>query len=279
MKCNNCPRKCNIDRDKQIGYCGEGKNIRIAKIINNFMWEEPPITRNEGTCAIFFSGCSLKCSYCQNYKISRGGVGEEYSVEKFVELLKQIDQSENETIDLITPTHFAEEIYKAFQIYKPKKPIVWNSSGYENVEIIEKIAPYISIFLPDFKYGNNELALKLSNAKNYFEIAGEVICKMCELKPNKYQNKDLIEGVIIRHLILPGELENSIKILEFIKNNIKNPIVSVMSQFTPSGELAKGRRLKGLEYKIILKKVKELGLDKGFAQELESANENYIPNF
>jgi len=221
----------------------------------------------------------LKCSYCQNYKISRGGVGEEYSVEKFVELLKQIDQSENETIDLITPTHFAEEIYKAFQIYKPKKPIVWNSSGYENVEIIEKIAPYISIFLPDFKYGNNELALKLSNAKNYFEIAGEVICKMCELKPNKYQNKDLIEGVIIRHLILPGELENSIKILEFIKNNIKNPIVSVMSQFTPSGELAKGRRLKGLEYKIILKKVKELGLDKGFAQELESANENYIPNF
>jgi len=279
MKCNSCPRKCNIDRSVQVGYCGEKQNIRIAKIINNFMWEEPPVTKNKGTCAIFFSGCSLKCLYCQNYKISRGGVGEEYTVEKFVELLRQIDKSDNETIDLITPTHFIEEIYKAFQIYKPKKAIIWNSSGYENIEMIEKIAPYVSIFLPDFKYSDNNLSLKMSNIKDYFEIAGNAIQKMTELKPNIYKDGELQQGVIIRHLILPNELENSIKILEFIKENIKNPIVSIMSQFIPSGELANGRKLKNIEYKIILKKAKGLGLGVGYIQDMESANENYIPKF
>ena len=198
MKCEMCPRKCGVDREKANGFCGEGNKIRIAKIIHNFMWEEPPITRKKGTCAIFFSGCSLKCSYCQNYKISRGRVGKEYSVEEFADLLREIDKGDDESIDLITPTHFAEYILQALKIYTPQKPIVYNTSGYENVNIIEKIAPYTAIFLPDFKYFDSNLSKRLSHAEDYFIVASRAVKKMCELKKNVCnENDELVEGVII----------------------------------------------------------------------------------
>ena len=253
--------------------------MRIAKIIDNFMWEEPDITGKNGTCAIFFSGCNLKCSFCQNYKISRGGVGDVYTTEKFVELLKKIDKSDNETIDLITPSHFYKQIVEAFEIYKPQKRVVWNSSGYETEEEIEEIAKYVDIFLPDFKYSNNDLSKKLSNAKDYFEVAGKVVKKMAELKPNVYKDGVLEQGVIIRHLVLPGEIENSLGVLEFIKQNIKDPVISLMAQFIPSGEKAIGRRLKPIEYKIVLNKAKSLGLEKGYIQELSASDKNFIPDF
>ena len=243
------------------------------------MWEEPDIVGKNGTCAIFFSGCNLKCSFCQNYKISRGGVGEVYTTEKFVELLKKIDKSSNETIDLITPTHFYKQIVKALEIYKPQKRLIWNSSGYETEEEIEEIAKYIDIFLPDFKYSNDDLAKKLSNAKDYFEIAGNAIKKMTELKPNIYKNGLLEKGVIIRHLVLPGEIDNSLGVLEFIKQNIREPVISLMSQFVPSGEKEIGQRLKPIEYKIVLNKAKALGLEKGYIQELSASDKNFIPDF
>ena len=279
MKCNYCPRKCGVDRTCLCGFCGEEENIRIAKVIDNFMWEEPDIVRDNGTCAIFFSGCNLKCSFCQNYKISRGGVGKVYTTEEFVELLKKIDKSNNETIDLITPTHFYKQIISAFKNYKPKKKVIWNSSGYETEEEIEQISEYVDIFLPDFKYSDNNLAQKLSKAKDYFEVAGKAIKKMSELKPNVYNNGRLESGVIIRHLVLPGEVENSLGVLEFIKQNIKDPIVSLMAQFVPSGEGQIGRILKPIEYKIVLNRAKSLGLEKGYIQELSASDKNFIPDF
>ena len=279
MNCNVCPRKCNVDRRKILGICQEGNEIRIAKIINNFKWEEPPISRKNGTCAIFFSGCNLKCSFCQNYKISRGSVGKLYTLEEFVELLKKIDLSDNETIDLITPTHFTEQLIEAFKIYKPKKRIIWNSSGYENVESIEKLAAYIDIFLPDFKYCSPALSFQYSKAKDYFEVASKAIKKMSELKPNKFKDGELIQGVIIRHLVLPEHAKDSFKIFDFIKENIQDPIISVMSQFVPSGENKEGRKLSIIEYKAVLSHINKLGLSKGYFQELSSSNENYIPDF
>ena len=279
MNCNVCPRQCNVDRENVLGFCQETNKIRIAKIINHFKWEEPPISKTTGTCAIFFSGCNLRCSFCQNYKISRGGVGELYSIEEFASLLKEIDETDNESIDLITPTHFSEQILSAFKIYTPKKMLVWNSSGYENEEYIEKLAQYIDIFLPDFKYSSSLLSQQFSNAKDYFKVASKAIKKMCEVKPNKYNNGELIQGVIIRHLVLPENVKDSIEILNFIKNNIKDPIVSVMSQFIPSGENSSGRRITKLEYKVVISHLKKLELTNGYFQELSSADKNYIPDF
>lgn len=279
MNCQMCPRMCNVDRRKALGFCGEKNKIRIAKVIHNFMWEEPYITKKNGTCAIFFSGCNLKCSFCQNYKISRGGVGKNYSINKFVNLLKEIDKGNEETIDLITPTHFSDYILKAFKIYRPKKKIVYNTSGYENEKTIKKLAKYVDIFLPDFKYFDSTLSKKYSNCPNYFEKASKAIKLMCELKPNIFKNNGLERGVIIRHLILPDQTKDSLKILEFIQKNIKDPIISLMSQFTPSGENKIGRKLLKLEYKIVLKKARSLGLDQGFFQEMSASDENFIPEF
>ena len=275
-----CPRKCGVDREKQKGFCGEGSKIRIAKIIHNFMWEEPPITKKNGTCAIFFSGCSLRCSFCQNYKISRGGVGKEYSIDEFAELLKEIDQGDDESIDLITPTHFVDYIADALKIYTPQKPIIYNSSGYENIESISKIAPYTAIFLPDFKYFDPNLSKKFSKAEDYFLVASRAIQEMSRLKKNEYdKNGELKQGVIIRHLVLPDQVRGSLKILEFIKDNIDDPVISLMSQYTPSGENKEGRKLLQLEYKTILKKAESLGLTKGYFQDLNSSDEDFIPNF
>lgn len=279
MKCNACPRKCNIDREKEFGFCQETNKIRIAKIIDNFKWEEPPISGKNGTCAIFFSGCNLKCSFCQNYKISRGKIGNLYSTNEFVELLKKIDNSDNESIDLITPTHFTDQIIEALKIYKPKKKIVWNSSGYENEEKIGEIAKYVDIFLPDFKYFSSELSLKYSKANDYFTIASKAIKRMSVLKPNAYKNDELIQGVIIRHLVLPNNVKDSFEILNFIKKEISNPIISIMGQFIPSGEDKEGRKLNHLEYKAVLSHIKKLQLNEGFIQDLSSADENYIPDF
>ena len=279
MRCEMCPRKCGIDREKFPGFCGERDKIRIAKIIHNFMWEEPPVSKDKGTCAIFFSGCNLRCSYCQNYKISRGGIGKEYTIEEFANLLKEIDKTDDESIDLITPTHFVYYIIKALEIYTPKKPIVYNTSGYESVEMIEKIAPYISIFLPDFKYFDEELSKKYSKAPDYFNVALKAIKTMNKLKPNKFENGELVEGVIIRHMVLPGCAKDSVKILEAISKNINDPVISLMSQFTPSGEEKKGRKISNLEYKVVLAAAKRLNLTKGYFQDLTAADENFIPEF
>lgn len=279
MKCNACPRNCNVDRSTSLGFCNEGEKIRIAKIINNFKWEEPPISGRNGTCAIFFSGCNLKCSFCQNYKISRGNVGNLFSTEEFAKILKQADESDNESIDLITPTHFTDQILEAFRIYKPKKRVIWNSSGYESTKSIEKIAKYVDIFLPDFKYFSPELSLHFSKAKDYFDVASRAIKRMSELKPNKFENENLVQGVIIRHLVLPSHAKDSFEIFNFIKQNIDDPIISVMSQFIPNGEDKEGRKLNVIEYKAVLSHIKKLELTKGYFQELSSADENYIPEF
>mgnify|MGYP003571462952 CR=1 FL=1 len=274
-----CPRLCRVDRSKTLGFCGERNKIRIAKVIHNFMWEEPYITLKNGTCAIFFSGCNLKCSFCQNYKISRGGIGKSYSINQFVNLLKEIDSGSDETIDLITPTHFSYYILKALKIYRPKKKIIYNTSGYENEKIIKKLAKYVDIFLPDFKYFDSALSKKYSNCEDYFAISSKVIKLMTKLKPNIFKNGNLEQGVIIRHLILPDQTKDSLAILQYIKDNVKDPIISLMSQYTPSGEKKEGRKLLNLEYKVVLNKAKKLGLNKGFFQDMSASDENFIPEF
>lgn len=278
MNCYDCPRECGIDRNIKSGFCGEKNKIRVSKVIENFMWEEPCISGDKGALAIFFSGCNLRCEFCQNYKISHMGGGKEYSAQEFKKYLQSFDLTKFSSIDLITPTHFSSLLIEALKDFNSPIPIVWNSSGYEKVEMIEKLSRVVDVFLPDFKYFSPELSFKYSKCKDYFDKTSQAILTMVKCKKeNIFENGILTQGVLIRHLVLPCHQKDSLKVLDFISKNIKNPLVSVMGQFTPTrGEL--NRKLYPLEYKVVLSYAEKLNL-KGYFQELTSANENFIPEF
>lgn len=281
MKCFDCPRNCGVDREETIGFCGEKENIKIAKIIENFMWEEPCISGSNGALAIFFSGCNLRCEFCQNYEISHKSVGKEYTPSEFYALLTSFDLSKFSCIDLITPTHFSSKIIEALQDKKLPIPIVWNSSGYEKPEMIEKLAGVVDVFMPDFKYFSSELAKKYSRAEDYFNFASKSIVKMREKKNKNIFDKNgiLQSGLLIRHLVLPGSVLDSIRILDFIKENISEPFVSIMSQFTPYNSSSIKRKLYPLEYKTVIAHAEKIGLENSYIQDFDSASENFIPEF
>ena len=251
----------------------------MAKIIKNFMWEEPSLCFNNGVTAIFFSCCNLQCEFCQNKKISRGVCGEEYSVEEFVKLLKKLDMEEIDGLDLVSPTHFTSLLLEVFKRYSPKHKVIWNSNGYEREENVDRLSTYVDVFLPDFKYYSDELGLRLSKAPLYRENCEKAILKMVERKPAIFNKNEMIQGVIVRHLILPDETKDSCKILEEIKRLFPEVYLSLMSQFTPTGEGEKRRKISPLEYKIVLSKFKKLGLKNGYLQEMDSSSDDYIPNF
>lgn len=274
--CETCPRHCMVDRKFSTGYCNELDEIRIAKIIDNFMWEEPCVTDKKGVCAIFFSGCNLKCSYCQNYEISRGRVGKIYSEDDFVELLKEKEKN-NSYFDFITPTHFSDAILKALEKYQPKIPIIWNSSGYESVEMLKKLDKYISIYLLDFKYMDDELGRKLSHVSNYVGVAKKVL-DFCAKKKDVFCDNLMKEGLILRHLVIPGEIQNSLDTLDYLASKYNDRLISLMSQFTPTPLSQIKRKLTPLEYKIVENKFLKL-FQNGYIQDFDSASEDFIPNF
>ncbi len=276
--CKLCPRGCQIDRDVEKGFCNETKSIRIAKIIKNFMWEEPCITGSKGALAIFFSGCNLKCDYCQNFEISRGGVGETFTIEQFAKLIEE-NQSAHDYVDLITPTHFSEEIGFAFEKISKKIPVVWNTNGFEGGETIKKVSNFVDVFLTDFKYSDNALAQKHSKCKDYFQTCLEATKTMCDLKPDIFEGGFLKQGVMIRHLVLPNNIKNSFGVLDTIAKHFPTRKISIMSQFTPNGQSQLNRKITPIEYKAVLAHAEKLGLTNGYFQDFESASENFIPDF
>jgi len=276
--CKICPRKCQVDRTQNKGFCNETKTIKIAKIIKHFSWEEPCLSDEKGTLAIFFSGCNLRCDYCQNFEISRGGVGKEYSIEEFCKLIEE-NQNDHSSIDLITPTHFSENLIEAFNHIDKKVPIIWNTNGYETVENIEKVSAFVDIFLTDLKYADDNLGSLYSKTKDYFSQTFPAIKAMCRLKPDIEENGLLKQGVIIRHLVLPGQTKNSFKVLDVIKENFADRIVSIMSQFTPNGHSNLNRKITKIEYKAVLAHLEKLDLTNGYIQDFESADDNFVPKF
>ena len=280
MLCYDCPRNCGVDRINQLGYCKEKDKIRVSKVIENFMWEEPCISGEKGALAIFFSGCNLRCEFCQNYEISHEGKGKYYSPQEFADFLKSFDLQKYLTIDLVTPTHFSSLLLQAFENFKSPIPVVWNSSGYEKEETIEKVSCFVDVFLPDFKYYSDKISQNCAGAKNYFDVALKAIKKMREMKRvNKFSNAVMTQGVLIRHLVLPSQSEDSKKILDAIKENIPNPMISVMSQFTPTGRGEFNRKIYPLEYKLVLSYAEKIGLTEGYFQDFSSADDNFIPKF
>ena len=284
MKCNICPRKCNVDRINNVGFCNATRTIKVAKYMAHF-WEEPIISGSNGSGAIFFSHCNLKCVYCQNAQISSFGEGKEINCQQLIAIIKELENSGVHNINLVTPSHYTEQIIEALTIYKPSIPVVWNSNGYESVETIEKIKDIVDIYLVDMKYMDESLALELSKAKDYPSVCQHAILEMRKNQPvDIIENGIMKKGVIVRHLVLPNEVENSFKVLDWIYNSLgQDAYISVMGQYTPC-HLAKdmpkyNRPLKIIEYKRVVSHLNKLGFNNGFVQDLSSASEVFIPDF
>ena len=284
MKCNICPRHCNIDRENETGFCKASNTIKIAKYMLHH-WEEPIISGTKGSGAIFFSYCNLKCVYCQNAQISTNGQGKEVTINELVEIIKKLENSGAHNINFVTPTHYTEQIIQALNIYKPSIPVVWNSSGYETAETIKRLKNLVDIYLVDMKYMDSNLSLNLSKAKDYPAKCSQAILEMRKNQPADVIADGIMQkGIIIRHLVLPSEVNNSFQVLDWIHDNLgTNTYISIMSQYTPC-HLALSmpkynRPLKVIEYKRVINHINKLGFVNGFLQELNSANECFIPDF
>lgn len=286
QKCNICPRNCNVDRKFNIGFCGADNNLKIAKVMLH-QWEEPLISGTDekrGSGAIFFSNCSLKCIYCQNWQISNGK-GENFTKSQLVDIFKKLEDSGAYNINLVSPTHYTNQILSALDKYKPNIPVVWNTSGYETTQNIAKIKDYVDIYLTDLKYKNPSLSKTFSGAENYFEYASNAILEMLKNQPkNILKNNILQKGVIIRHLVLPNCTQDSIDILGWIAKKVgTNCILSIMSQYLPCYKALQSdslnRKLKPIEYKRVLTHAQKLGFENGFIQDFSSSTCEFIPNF
>lgn len=286
--CEYCPRHCVTDRDTTLGYCRANNQILINKIMLHY-WEEPIISGTEhtprkGSGAIFFSHCNLKCVYCQNYEISHGDCGRYYSPQQLAQVFRDLEGQCATNINLVTPTHYSLLILEALKIYRPKIPVVWNTGGYESPDVIRKLKGYVDIFLTDFKYYDDNLALKYSGATNYLQFAIDSLRAMREICPHDEIVNGLMQsGIIVRHLVLPNHTDDSKRVLDTIVSTLgQSTIVSLMSQYIPMGRAKDypeiNRKLKPIEYKVVKRYMYSLGLD-GFVQELDSACTQYIPDF
>lgn len=285
-QCVLCPRECNIDRYNQKGYCGQSDRIRIARA-DLHMWEEPCISGTNGSGAVFFSGCTLKCCFCQNYEISSQNKGFDISVEELADTFIRLQDMGAHNINLVNPTHFVPQIIKAIDIAADKIniPFVYNSSGYEKTETLKMLENRVNIFLPDLKYFDPNCSLKYSSATDYFKNAIKAIKEMTKISGKPIiENGVMKSGVIIRHMIMPNHRHDSIRIIEELTKafDTDDVLISLMCQYTPIYHADKfseiNRRLSTFEYKSVMKKLEESGFD-GYIQEKSSASEEFIPVF
>lgn len=287
-ECKICPRECKINRLKnETGFCGVANGIKVSKAFLHF-WEEPCISGKNGSGTVFFSGCNMGCVFCQNYEISQKRFGIYIDVEKLSKIFLNLQQKGAHNINLVTPTIYVPYIIEALDIAKCKGlniPIVYNTSSYEKVETIELLKGYVDIFLPDLKYFDDEIAKRYSYAPGYFEYATNAILKMFELVGDiVIENGIMKKGVIIRHLVLPMHTNDSIKVLSWIRDKLKGKVfLSLMSQYYPMHRAKEykeiSRRLTKREYQKVVNFVLESGLDYGYIQDLDSATDEFTPNF
>ncbi len=286
MICNLCPRRCNAIRTDihSTGFCGALDTVTVA-LVAPHKFEEPCISGKSGCGAVFFSGCTLKCVYCQNYEISHKNQGKNITVKELSEKLYELEKSGVETIEFVSATHYADKIIQALDIYRPKVPIIYNSSGYENTQTLEMLKGYIDVYLPDFKYSDDSLSLCYSGVNNYTQVATSAINEMLSQTGSPvFNDRGIIQsGVIIRHLVLPSHTKNSIGVLDIIKEQFgTQTLVSLMGQYTPYGKAENypkiNRKITQREYNKVLQYMLDTGLD-GFAQELSSASTKYIPKW
>jgi putative pyruvate formate lyase activating enzyme len=282
MICSICPRHCNVDRSVNLGFCQSPDNFRVARAALHF-WEEPCISGKEGSGTVFFSGCNLKCVFCQNNEISAENKGVEISDDKLISIFENLISQGANNINLVNPTHYAKRLAKVLNRWKSPVPIVYNSSGYEEVETLKALDGLIDIYLPDLKYIRAEKAMRYSKAADYFEKASAALLEMRRQVEDKFDGDIMKSGMIIRHLILPQNTNSSIVVLDFIKSNFPNTFVSLMAQYTPCGDLSEfpeiNRKITKREYEKVVNYAFDNSFDKLFIQELSSADKSFIPKF
>ena len=292
MNCHICPRECGADRENgQLGVCGTTNKIYVARAALH-MWEEPCISGKEGSGAVFFTGCPLGCLYCQNYEISRGRKGKggkELTTAELADTFVRLQDEGANNINLVTPTHYSYQIIEALNIARVKGlriPIVYNCSGYEKKETLEALEGYVDIYLTDFKYMNRELASAYSRAENYVDVAKIAVDEMVRQCPNVMFNENGImqKGVIVRNLLLPGNVKNSKDVVKYIYDKYgDNVFLSIMNQYTPLEQVKEmnplNRKVTKREYNRLIEYVLELGAKNVFIQEGDVAKESFIPDF
>jgi putative pyruvate formate lyase activating enzyme len=287
--CSLCPRNCRVNRHVSTGFCGCGDTIKAARAALHH-WEEPCISGDRGSGTVFFSGCTLGCCFCQNYSISQEHFGKEITSRELSHIFLRLQDEGAHNINLVTATQYLPSVLKALDLIKSKLtiPVVYNCGGYESEEIIKELAPYIDVWLPDLKYFSSELSSCYSKAPDYFTAASKAIKQMIrQTGAPQFDSEGILmkKGVIIRHMVLPGAKEDSIRLLHWMKDELPEGMyyISLMSQYTPfyrSGSFPEiNRRITSYEYGKVVDEAIRLGLDQGFMQEKSSAKEEYTPPF
>lgn len=283
MNCSICPRKCNADRSKALGFCRAPDKFKLARAALHY-WEEPCISGKSGSGAVFFSGCNLRCAFCQNYEISRECKGVEISEKRLMEIFESLIEQGAENINLVNPTHYSHMLAKLLSRWKSPVPIVYNSSGYESVESLKELEGIIDIYLPDLKYIRADRAKRYSNAENYFQVASAAIKEMRRQTEDSFDSNHMMKsGLIVRHLILPQNTNSSLEIIDWLCDNLPDTYVSLMAQYVPCGDLSGldeiKRTITKREYKKVVDYALSKNMSKVFIQELSSATSDFIPKF
>lgn len=295
MLCSLCPRQCNIDRQTAKGFCGESDSVRLARAALHF-YEEPPISGTNGSGAIFFSGCNLKCVFCQNESIANNNTGMEISINRLADIMLELQSQNAHNINLVTPSHYIYQIKEAILLAKANGltiPIVYNSSGYELASSIKILDGLIDIYLPDFKYSDDTLAVKYSKAPNYSSYAREAIAEMFRQvgTPEFDENGLMKSGVIVRHLLLPLGVKNAKAVITYLNETYGDRIyISIMNQYTPMTETPSMLRVKDSypelfrkvtkrEYERLIDFILSLNISNAFIQEGHTASDSFIPDF
>lgn len=287
MRCYDCPVKCGADRETGTGACKAPKKFKIAHADLHF-WEEPCISGQRGTGAVFFSGCNLNCVFCQNAKISHTGDGKVVSEKELTDIVLSLAERGAQTLSFVTPSHYVTPLASFLKDLKPKLnglPVVYNSSGYDDAQGLKKLDGLVDVYLPDFKYGDFDIAKKYGARADYPKVASAALREMLLQQPNNVFDEDGVirKGVIVRHLVLPDCIENTKLVLDIVRDFGKEVFVSLMSQYFPPDESVPfenlKRRLTLDEYEQAVDYFFEIGLKNGFSQELTSADEKFVPDF
>lgn len=301
--CNLCPRNCNVNRKiGEIGYCGQPYEISAARAALH-MWEEPCISGERGSGTVFFSGCPLRCVFCQNHSIAIGKSGKKISTQRLSEIFLELQDKKANNINLVTPTHFVPQIIDALKGARTdglKLPVVYNTGSYEHIETVRSLEGHVQVYLPDLKYYDSDMAKRYSNAPDYFKVATAAISEMvrqCKgavfagesgaqglIGDGIVEDGIMLKGVIVRHLLLPGGLEDSKKIIKYLYETYGNEVyISIMNQYTPMKKFEKypelNRHVTEAEYDELVDYAIDLGVENGFIQEGETAKESFIPEF
>ena len=283
--CTLCPRRCGVDRTRgQLGFCKMPGQVHAARAGVHY-WEEPFISGSFGSGAVFFSGCTLKCAFCQNYDISQENFGKPMTSAELRAAFERLIDEGVQNVNLVTPTHFLPDILPALEPKLPV-PVVYNCGGYESVETLRQLEGKIDVYLPDFKYSDNALAKKLSSAPDYFETASAAILEMYrQVGKPVLEDDEMKRGVLVRHLVLPGCVDNSLGVLDWVAEHFRSGdiLFSLMSQYVPMGRAVEmppfDRRITELEYDSVLSYMMLLGIEDGYTQDFSSAERGYTPSF